>query len=49
MRDYFNPNATYLEKYFCRRFRMHKSFFLTIAKSMDKHDDWFKLRRSPSR
>jgi hypothetical protein len=27
---------------------MHKSFFLTIAKSVKKHDNWFKLRRSAS-
>ena len=48
MRDYFNPNAIYPEKYFRRRFRMHKSLFLTIAKAVEKHDDWFKLRRSAS-
>jgi hypothetical protein len=48
MRDYFNPNAIYTEKHFCRRFCMHKSLFLTIAKAVEKHDDWFKLRRSAS-
>ena len=31
-RDYFDPNPTYPEKYFRRRFRMHTSLFLTIAK-----------------
>jgi hypothetical protein len=28
---------------------MHKSPILTVAKSMENHDDWFKLRRSASR
>jgi hypothetical protein len=27
MKDYFNPDATYLEKYFCRCFWMHVSPF----------------------
>ena len=46
MRDYFDPNPTYLEKYFRLRFWMHTSLFLTIAKPVEKHDDWFKPRRS---
>ena len=46
MRDYFDPKPTYLEKYFCRRFRMHTSLFLTIAKATERYDDWFKLRRN---
>lgn len=46
MRDYFDPNPTYPEKYFCRRFRMHTSLFLTIAKYVEKYDAWFKLRRN---
>ena len=25
---------------------MHASLFLTIAKLVEKHDDWFKLRRT---
>jgi hypothetical protein len=24
---------------------MHTSLFLTIAKAMEKHDEWFKMRR----
>jgi hypothetical protein len=36
MQDYFIEGATYLEKYFRRRFRMHKSLFLTIAKAVEK-------------
>jgi hypothetical protein len=36
MRDYFIEGATYPEKYFCRRLRMHKSLFLTIAKVVEK-------------
>ena len=48
MRDYFNPDATYPEKNFWRRFRMHKSLFLTIARAVEKQDPWFELRRSAS-
>ena len=44
MRDYFDPNPTYLEKYFHRRFWTHTSIFLTIGKVVDNHDDWFKIR-----
>jgi hypothetical protein len=46
MRDHFNLNATYPEKYFHRRFRVHMRIFLTIAEVGEKQDDWFKLRRS---
>ena len=46
MRDYFDPNPTYPNKYFCHRFRIHTSLFLTIAKAMEKYDDWFKLTRN---
>ena len=46
MRDYFDPKPTYPEKYFCRRFRMHTSLFLTIAKAVQRYDDWLKLRRN---
>ena len=46
MRDYFNPNQIYPEKYFRRQFQMHTSLFLTIAKAVEKYDDWFKLRRN---
>jgi hypothetical protein len=48
MRGYFNPNVTYLEKYFRWRFQMWKSLFLTIARAMENYDDWIKLRRSAS-
>ena len=33
MRDYFDPNPTYPEKYFRRRFRMHTSLFSDHCKS----------------
>ena len=46
MRDYFNPDATYTDKQFRRRFRMQKDLFLTITRAVERHDDWFKLRRS---
>lgn len=33
MRDYFNPDATYTDKQFRRRFRMQKDLFLTITRA----------------
>ncbi|XP_073367789.1 uncharacterized protein [Aegilops tauschii subsp. strangulata] len=48
MRDYFGPNPTYPKKYFHRCFRMHTSLFLTIAKPVERYDDWFKLQRNAS-
>ena len=48
MRDNFAPNPTYPENYFWR-FQMDTSLFLTIAIAMEKHDDWFKLRRNACR
>uniref|UniRef100_A0A453ENX9 Uncharacterized protein n=1 Tax=Aegilops tauschii subsp. strangulata TaxID=200361 RepID=A0A453ENX9_AEGTS len=48
MKDYFNPNATYPEKYFLPWFWMHRCLFLTIARAVEKHDEWFKLRRYAS-
>ena len=42
-RHYFDPKPTYPKKYFRRCFRMHTSLFLTIAKVVERYDDWFKL------
>ena len=46
MRDYFAIKPTYPEKYFHQHFRMHTSLPLTIAKAVERYDDWFKLQRN---
>jgi hypothetical protein len=40
MRDYFNPDVTYTDKQFRRRFRMQKDLFLTITTTMEDYGWW---------